>query len=103
MRRKLYYTKGEILEITGLKHHHLRFLESSGFLVPSKIHNGRRYYSYENLRKLIMVSALLGQYKLEDIVRNFEKLSLEAERNIYKSALLKVRERIASILNEKTL
>jgi hypothetical protein len=50
-----------------------------------------------------MVSALLGQYKLEDIVRNFEKLSLEAERNIYKSALLKVRERIASILNEKTL
>jgi|GEM_PF-1003112 hypothetical protein len=103
MRRKLYYTKGEVLEITGLKEHHIRFLEAKGFLVPPKIHNGRRYYSHENIRKLMMVSALLGQYTLEDIVKNFEKLNLEAERNIYRKTLLKLRERIVFLLNEKAI
>ncbi len=103
MKKKLYYTKGEVLEITGLKDHHVRFLEARGFLVPSKIHNGRRYYSYENLKKLMKISALLGQYTLNEIVKNFDRLDLEAERNIYRKVLLEVRKRIVSILNEKTI
>lgn len=97
---KLYYTKSEIMRITGLNHYHIRILEEKGFISPAKIQNGRRYYSHENLKKLKLVSALLENYKMDDIVSNFDKMVLEAKMNIYKKTLLEIKNRIKNILND---
>ena len=98
--RKLYYTTREIISITGLNPHQLKTLENKGFIIPAKIQNGRRYYSYENLQKLKLVSALLEHYKLNDIVSNFDKMVLEAKMNLYKKTLLEIKIRVERLLND---
>lgn len=98
--KKLYYTKGEIVSITGLSHHHIRLFEEKGFINPAKIQKGRKYYSYENLKKLKLASALLGNYGINDIISNFDKMILEAKMNLYKKTLLEIKGRIQRILND---
>lgn len=98
--KKLYYTKGEVMRITGLKDHQIKVFEEKGFITPAKIQNGRRYYSHENLKKLKLASALLKNYGINDIVSNFDKMILEAKINLYKETLLEIKVRIERLIND---
>ncbi len=98
-RKRLYYSTGEILKLTGLKRHQLETLESKGFISPLKVERGRKYYSGECINKLRKVKILLEDYSLEVVIANFEKLEAEVKLKHYKRTLMEVKTRIENILN----
>ncbi|MEO0139778.1 MAG: MerR family transcriptional regulator [candidate division WOR-3 bacterium] len=97
--KKLYYTKSEVMQITGLNYQQIKAFEDKKFITPAKIQNRRRYYSYESLKKLKLASALLENHSINDIVSNFDKMVLEAKMSLYKKTLSQIKNKIEMLLN----
>lgn len=61
---KLYYSIGEVSEMTGLKQYVLRYWETEfDFLQPLKNRSGNRTYTKEDIEKVLIVKKLLYDEK----------------------------------------
>ncbi len=74
--KKLYYSIGEVSEITTLKPYVLRYWETefSG-LAPSKNRAGNRVYTEDDIKKILDIKRLLYQ----------EKFTIEGARQFFKN------------------
>ena len=73
--KKLYYSIGEVSEITGLKPYVLRYWESEfSNLAPSKNPAGNRAYTQKDINIILDIKRLLYQ----------ERFTIEGARNFFK-------------------
>jgi len=97
--KRLYYSTGEILKLTGLTRYQLETLENRGFISPLKVEKGRKYYSGDSIDKLRKAKILLEDYPLDVVIENFDKLKSEVKLKLYKRTLIEVKTRIENLLN----
>lgn len=73
------YSIGEVSSHLGLSRDTLRFYEKKGIILPEKLDNGYRSYTYEDTRKLldVMFYRRLG-FSLDDISRLLYESSFES-------------------------
>ena len=73
--KKLYYSIGEVSEITGLKPYVLRYWETEfSNLAPSKNPTGNRAYTQKDINVILAIKRLLYQ----------ERFTIEGARNFFK-------------------
>ncbi len=74
--KKLYYSIGEVSEITTLKPYVLRYWETEfTTLAPSKNRAGNRVYTEDDIKKILDIKRLLYQ----------EKFTIEGARQFFKN------------------
>ena len=113
--KKLYYSIGEVSEITGLKSYVLRYWETEFTnLSPGKNRAGNRVYTEENINTILEIKRLLyderftiegaRQYFRNDqsnnrsIGRSVSPASLIREKELARKALRDVQESLADLI-----
>ncbi len=113
--KKLYYSIGEISEITGLKSYVLRYWETEFTnLSPGKNRAGNRVYTEENINTILEIKRLLyderftiegaRQYFKNDqsnnrsIGRSVSPASLIREKELARKALRDVQESLTDLI-----
>lgn len=80
IKKKRYYTIGQFSKISNIPIKQLRYLDNKKILSPSirEIHNNYRYYSYEQLDKVILIKNLrnLG-FSFNEVFKIMEDGNLE--------------------------
>ncbi len=82
---KAYYTIKEASEIAHVKPHVIRYWESEfKVLKPKKTHGGRRRYSVENLKLLLLIKKLLYEegYRIKGAKRKLTELRKSSSAQI---------------------
>jgi DNA-binding transcriptional MerR regulator len=80
--RKVYYSIGEVCDLTGLKPHVLRYWESQfEVLSPSKNRAGNRVYRSKDIELVLLVKHLLYEekYTIEGANRRLLEMRKEGE------------------------
>jgi DNA-binding transcriptional MerR regulator len=113
--KKLYYSIGEVSEITGLKSYVLRYWETEFTnLSPGKSRAGNRVYTEENINTILEIKRLLyderftiegaRQYFKNDqsnnrsIDRSVSPASLIREKELARKALRDVQESLTDLI-----
>ena len=94
--RKVYYSIGEVCDLTGLKPHVLRYWETQfPPLNPSKNRSGNRVYRRKEIKLILLVKHLLygEKYTIEGAKAKLERMRRGGELN----------ERMASAVTMETL
>ena len=108
--KKLYYSIGQVSEITGLKQYVLRYWETEfPHLKPNKNSAGNRVYTPEDVENIKEIKKLLHEEKftikgarqyLKDINSKKNKvLNIDALSNIDISILKKIHSDVEDLLN----
>ena len=85
---KLYYSIGEVKEITGVASHVLRYWESEfNLLRPRKDRSGRRMYQKKDLEKIEKIKDLLYRQRFS-IAGARKRLQMELEGDVTNRDLL---------------
>jgi DNA-binding transcriptional MerR regulator len=82
---KAYYTIKEASEIAHVKPHVIRYWESEfKVLKPKKTHGGRRRYSVENLKLLLLIKKLLYEegYRIKGARKKLNELRKSSSAQI---------------------
>lgn len=113
--KKLYYSIGEVSEITGLKPYVLRYWETEFTnLSPGKNRAGNRVYTEENINIILEIKRLLyderftiegarqyfknDQSNSQSIGRSVSPASLIREKELARKALRDVQESLADLV-----
>ena len=71
------YKIGEVAKLLGLTTQALRFYEQEGVVMPRKSENGTRYYSFDELHKLLSFKKYrMAEFTVQDIVEHLRKDTL---------------------------
>jgi DNA-binding transcriptional MerR regulator len=104
--KKLYYSIGEVSEMTGLEQHVLRYWESEfEQLKPRKNRAGRRVYTDDDIAMVERIHHLLKdeKYTIEGAKQVLERNEDEGgEESIEKEDLVELRDFLRDILDELT-
>ncbi len=101
--KKLYYSIGEVSEMTELEQHVLRYWESEfEQLQPRKNRAGRRVYTEEDIAMVRRVQYLLKdeKYTIEGAKQVLDReAELDEEEKTHKDELIEMRKFLTEILN----
>jgi DNA-binding transcriptional MerR regulator len=100
--RKLYYSIGEVSEITGLEQHVLRYWETEfEMLRPRKNRAGRRVYTAEDINTVLRLRHLLRdeKYTIEGARQVLEREGRPAPEEDFREALADLRDFLKDVLS----
>ena len=100
--KKLYYSIGEVSQLTGLEQHVLRYWETEfPELSPQKNRAGRRIYTRTDIEFIERIKRLLKEekYTIEGARKALEQLDANRERDAsFRAELLSLRNFLSDIL-----
>ncbi len=97
---RLYYSIGQVSQITGIEQHVLRFWETEfRELTPRKNRAGRRVYSERDVKTVLRIKELLKgeRYTIEGARRRLSDKGQRRDSGGAKGDSLKVRNRLRDI------
>ena len=102
--KKLYYSIGEVSQITDLEQHVLRYWETEfPELKPQKNRAGRRIYTRADIKFIERIKHLLKEekYTIEGARQALEQSERDEERSAaFKSELLSLRNFLSEVLEK---